>query len=151
MTTKKPGRPAYEADEKTRAQVKMLAAMGVPDYDIAKVIGVSSPTLRKHYMAELETGHIEANAQVAQSLFKQATNKDKPNVSAAIFWLKCRAEWREDGKVSIRARHRWRAIRFARNSLLSNHIFDVQREHDDQAHLVARRRHKSTDQFQQTQ
>jgi len=53
--------------------------------------------------------------------------------------------------VSIRARHRWRAIRFARNSLLSNHIFDVQREHDDQAHLVARRRHKSTDQFQQTQ
>jgi len=35
--------------------------------------------------------------------------------------------------------------------LLSNHIFDVQREHDDQAHLVARRRHKSTDQFQQTQ
>jgi len=55
------------------------------------------------------------------------------------------------GVVSIRARHRWRAIRFARNSLLSNHIFDVQREHDDQAHLVARRRHKSTDQFQQTQ
>ena len=54
-------------------------------------------------------------------------------------------------EVSIRARHRWRAIRFARNSLLSNHIFDVQREHDDQAHLVARRRHKSTDQFQQTQ
>lgn len=59
---------------------------------------------------------------------------------------------REDVQpVSIRARHRWRAIRFARNSLLSNHIFDVQREHDDQAHLVARRRHKSTDQFQQTQ
>ena len=26
MTQKKPGRPAYEPDEKTRAQVKMLAA-----------------------------------------------------------------------------------------------------------------------------
>jgi len=61
------------------------------------------------------------------------------------------AQGRGVGAVSIRARHRWRAIRFARNSLLSNHIFDVQREHDDQAHLVARRRHKSTDQFQQTQ
>lgn len=100
-TEPKPGRPAYEADEKTRAQVKMLAAMGIPDYDIAKVIGISRPTMRKYYMAELETGHIEANAQVAQSLFKQATNKDKPNVSAAIFWLKCRAEWREDGKEEM--------------------------------------------------
>lgn len=96
MKTKpKPGRPAYEADEKTRAQVKMLAAMGIPDYDIAKVIGISGPTMRKYYMAELETGHIEANAQVAQSLFKQATNKDKPNVVAAIFWLKARAGWRD--------------------------------------------------------
>lgn len=101
MTTKKPGRPAYEADEKTRAQVKMLAAMGIPDYDIAKVIGLSGPTMRKYYMAELETGHIEANAQVAQSLFKQATNKEKPNVSAAIFWLKCRAEWRETTAVEL--------------------------------------------------
>jgi hypothetical protein len=51
MTTKKPGRPAYEADDKTRAQVKMLAAMGIPDYDIAKVIGLSGPTMRKYYMA----------------------------------------------------------------------------------------------------
>lgn len=97
MTTK-PGRPAYKPDDKTRAQVKMLAAMGVPDYDIAKVVGVSGPTLRKHFMAELETGHITANAQVAQSLFNQATNKEKPNVAAAIFWLKCRAQWREDGQ-----------------------------------------------------
>ena len=99
--TAKTGRPAYSPDGKTRAQVKMLAAMGVPDYDIAKVVGVSGPTLRKHFMAELETGHIEANAQVAQSLFKQATNKDKPNVSAAIFWLKCRAEWRETQAVEL--------------------------------------------------
>ena len=45
------------------------------------------PDDAKYYMSELETGHIEANAQVAQSLFKRATNKDKPNVSAAIFWL----------------------------------------------------------------
>lgn len=96
--TAKPGRPAYKPDDKTRAQVKMLAAMGVPDYDIAKVVGVSGPTLRKHFMAELETGHITANAQVAQSLFNQATNKEKPNVAAAIFWLKCRAQWREDGR-----------------------------------------------------
>jgi hypothetical protein len=51
--------------------------------------------MRKYYTAELEIGHIESNAQVAQSLFKQATKLDKPNVAAAIFWLKCRAGWSE--------------------------------------------------------
>ena len=91
----KMGRPAYEPTERDRAQVKMLAAMGVPDYDIAKVMQMSGPTLRKHFFHELESGHIEANAQVAQSLYKMATDKDKPNVSAAIFWLKTRARWSE--------------------------------------------------------
>ena len=91
----KMGRPAYEPTERDRAQVKMLAAMGVPDYDIAKVMQLSGPTLRKYFFHELESGHIEANAQVAQSLYKMATDKDKPNVSAAIFWLKTRARWSE--------------------------------------------------------
>lgn len=50
-------------------------------------------------MTELEAGHVRANAQVAQSLFNQATNEVKPNVTAAIFWLKCRAGWREDGDM----------------------------------------------------
>jgi hypothetical protein len=91
----KGGRPPYEPTERDRAQVKMLAAMGVPDYDIAKVMQLSGPTLRKYFFHELESGHIEANAQVAQSLYKMATDKDKPNVSAAIFWLKTRARWSE--------------------------------------------------------
>lgn len=93
------GRKPYEPTEKDRLQVKMLSAMGIPDYDIAKVMQISPPTLRKYFFTELESGHIEANAQVAQSLFKQATDKDKPNVSAAIFWLKCRARWRENDEA----------------------------------------------------
>jgi len=92
----KGGRPPYEPTDKDRGQVKLMAAMGIPDYDIAKVMSLSGPTLRKYFWTELETGHIEANAKVAQSLFRQATNVEKPNVSAAIFWLKCRAGWRED-------------------------------------------------------
>jgi hypothetical protein len=96
MDKPKMGRKPYEPDETTRHQVKLLAGMGVPDYDIVKVIGISGPTMRKYYMPELELGHIMANAQVAESLFKQATNPEKPNTTAAIFWLKCRAGWRED-------------------------------------------------------
>lgn len=89
---------AHIPTEKERRQVKMLAAMGVPDYDIAKVIGLSQPTMRKYFWRELEIGHIEANAKVAESLFKQATG-EKPNVTAAIFWLKCRAGWKEDASA----------------------------------------------------
>ena len=99
MTEKrKPGRPEYEPTDKERGQVKMLSAMGIPDYDIAKVMQISGPTLRKYFFQELEVGQIESTAKVAQSLFKQATG-EKPNVTAAIFWLKCRAGWREDGEA----------------------------------------------------
>lgn len=90
------GRPQHKPDEKSRVQVKMLAAMGIGVDDIAKVVGVSAPTLRKHYEHEIEIGRIEANAKVAGSLFKAATANDKGSVAAAIFWLKTRAGWREE-------------------------------------------------------
>lgn len=75
----------------------MMSAMGIPDYDIAKVIGVSEPTMRKHFWQELEVGHIEANAKVASTLYRTATDPTHPkSVTAGIFWLKARAGWRED-------------------------------------------------------
>lgn len=89
------GRPAYTPTDKDRKQVKMLSGMGVPGVDIAALIEVSEPTMRKYYQHELDTGYVFANAQVAQSLFKQATDKDKPNVIAAIFWMKTRGGWKE--------------------------------------------------------
>lgn len=95
------GRPAYKPTEKDRAQVKMLSGMGVISEDIAAVIGISEPTMRKYFSAELKVGFIQANAQVAQSLYKQATDKDKPNVIAAIFWLKTRAGWKEAKDVEL--------------------------------------------------
>lgn len=100
-TKRAPGRPAYEPTDKERAQVKMLAAFGVTEADISKLVGISPPTLRKHFATELEMGHVEANAKVAQSLFKMATNPTKPNVAAAIFWLKVRAGWR-DGVAPVK-------------------------------------------------
>lgn len=90
-----PGRPAFEPTEKDRATAKMMAAFGIPQYDIAKVIGVSEPTLRKHFRDELEVAHIEATAKVAQNLFRKATGDGKEAVAAAIFWLRARGGWRD--------------------------------------------------------
>ena len=85
----------HKANDEHRKTVSMLSGLGVRDSDIAITLGITGPTLRKYYEQELAKGHAEANAKVAQSLFNMATNPDKPNVAAAIFWMKCRAGWRE--------------------------------------------------------
>jgi hypothetical protein len=70
--------------------------MGMPEADIATVVGISPKTLRKYYRVELDTGHLQANAKVAQALYNKALSKtDKSAVTAQIFWLKTRAGWRE--------------------------------------------------------
>lgn len=93
---KKTGRKAYTPTEKEAKQVRMLSGMGTRCADIARVLGISESTLRKYYADDLEIGYIQTNAKVAESLYRQATNEEKPNVAATIFWLKTRAGWKED-------------------------------------------------------
>ncbi len=69
-----------------------MAAYGIPELDIARVVEVDPKTLRKYYRDELDLGETKANAQVAGFLFNAAKNG---NVTAQIFWLKTRAKWRE--------------------------------------------------------
>jgi hypothetical protein len=84
-----------ERSQETADQVQMMAGFGLTELEISKVVGMSTPTLHKYYMAELENGHVVANMKVAQSLFRMATDPVKPNVAAAIFWAKARMRWRE--------------------------------------------------------
>jgi hypothetical protein len=72
-----------------------MAGYGVPEADIAGVIGVDPKTLRKYYRGELDHGHVKANAKVAENLFRKATGDGREAVIAAIFWMKTRAGWRE--------------------------------------------------------
>lgn len=87
-------RPPFQPTEDQRRLVRSLAAYGNTQEQIASVIGVSSRTLRKHFRLELDRAAVEVNSQVAQVLFKKAIAGD---TTAAIFWLKCRAGWRERG------------------------------------------------------
>ncbi len=90
------GRPEFEATDALRETVKRLVAYGVPQFDIAKIIGCSPPTLRKHFWQEIETSGVTANARVAGALFRTATQgKGREAVTAQMFWLKCRAGWRD--------------------------------------------------------
>jgi len=82
-----------------------MAAYGIPEWDIARVVGIDPKTLRKHYRDELDTGHVKATAKVAEFLFRRATTEGPQAVTAAIFWLKTRGGWREmpqDHHVQVR-------------------------------------------------
>ena len=89
------GRRAHRPDAIGCRQVEAMAAYGVPEADIARVLGIDPKTLRKHYREELDSGHVKANAKVAENLYRKATGEGREAVTAAIFWLKARAGWRE--------------------------------------------------------
>lgn len=92
-------KPPHQPTDQTRKTVRAMAGYGVPHEGIAAVIGIDAKTLRKWYRHELDTATVEANAKIAESLFKQAIDG---NTSAAIFWLKARAGWREKQEIDVR-------------------------------------------------
>jgi hypothetical protein len=92
------GRPPHLATDDTRNRVYILSTVGTRHEDIATVLSISHDTLVKYYKEELDKGRIEANASVAETLFKQAK---EGNTTAMIFWLKSRAKWKESTQHEI--------------------------------------------------
>jgi DNA-binding XRE family transcriptional regulator len=89
--------PKHQPTAEQRKTVKAMIGYGITQADIATVIGIDPKTLRLHYPEEIARGAVEANAQVAQSLFQAAT-KGK-NMTAAIWWSKTRMAWKETIRV----------------------------------------------------
>lgn len=91
----KGGRPAHEPTEATRKLCLTLSGYGVPQEEIGRQIGIHQETLRIHYRDELDSGVAQANARVAESLYKKAISDGPQAASSAMFWLKTRAGWKE--------------------------------------------------------
>jgi predicted ArsR family transcriptional regulator len=88
----------HKPDDESKRMVKTLSAVGIRYEDIAAKLEITDDTLRKHYRKELDEGRVEANAAIGQTLFQQAKNG---NTTAAIFWLKTRAQWRETDRIEV--------------------------------------------------
>jgi hypothetical protein len=86
-------RRLFQPSEQQRREVLALAGYGIAQHEIAGMMDIDPKTLRRAFRAELDTGAARANAAVAESLFYMATKGRVP--AAAIFWLKCRAGWKE--------------------------------------------------------
>lgn len=95
------GHPPFKPDQEQRMMVSVMSSCGFPHEAICQRIinprtgkPIDAKTLRRAFRAELDAGMATANAIVAQSLFKKATGSGAQSVTAAIFWLKCRAGWK---------------------------------------------------------
>ena len=84
--------------EKERLLVKTSAGLGLPQEQIASLIGVTAKTLAKHYRDELVIGKAEACSKVAESLFNKAVNGD---TTAMIWWTKAQMRWSETVKQEL--------------------------------------------------
>ena len=82
-------------DPVVTAKIEALAGYGLTGAEIAHVLGISEEALLAQNSGSLESGRIKSNARVAESLFRKATGEGYGAVTAAIFWLKTRARWKE--------------------------------------------------------
>ena len=91
--TGKTGRPEYVPSQKERETVKALAGMGNSTDDIAEFVGITAPTLRKHFYMELQQGRSQGRVRNTKRLQDMAA---KGNVTAMIWLDKTRYGIREN-------------------------------------------------------
>lgn len=116
MKQRKRGRPEGTGFKPSKEQQDLVrrAAAFLREEDIVKLVinpqtkdPISPVTLRKHFRNELDVGHVQANADVAGALFKNATTATDTYPggipTAQIFWLKTRGKghWKDKQTIEV--------------------------------------------------
>jgi DNA-binding XRE family transcriptional regulator len=81
--------------------VRSLSGLGITQDQICAILDISRNTLTKYYEDELKVGKAQANSKVAENLFRIATGSTHGSVTAAIFWLKCQAGWKDTNTIEV--------------------------------------------------
>lgn len=84
--------PSHKPTAENKEKVESYSAVGIPQEDIARVLGIDPKTLRLHYREELDTAATKANAAVGGRLYAKALDGD---TGSLIWWTKSRMGWRE--------------------------------------------------------
>lgn len=106
---KKPAPPSHDPTPVQRDHVEKLAQIGLPQSDIALVIGISESTLKRKYKTELAKGGANGKIGVLTTLHQQAMGRPaefdgngrtvraevKPNPIVGIFLGKTRCGLKE--------------------------------------------------------
>jgi hypothetical protein len=92
------GRPLHEPTDATKKQVEKWSGEGVSQDHIAIMLGISAPTLVKHYRFELDCGRAKAHCKMAGKAFSQAMSGD---TTLIIWWTKTQMRWKEDRGIEL--------------------------------------------------
>lgn len=103
-----PGRPPFIPTETEKNLVKLAVAIGFTKEQIGRLVrpgdgGVSGKTIQRHFAAELAMGREWATMAVANRLFATANSNLPAATTAAIFWLKAVAGWRDRDPIKASA------------------------------------------------
>jgi len=93
---------SHRPTDKTRQQAQSASGLGLPQDQIAALIGIAPDTLRKHYELELGLGKAQASAAVAKTLFNKATQGG--DTTAMIWWTKSQMRWSETVRQEVTGR-----------------------------------------------
>ena len=89
---------AHELTRLSRRLIKRMISAGLTVKSIAQVVELSEDTLTKYYRKELDTGLDESIALMERSLYRRGLKGD---TTAALFWLKARAGWRDRDAMNV--------------------------------------------------
>lgn len=97
------GRKDHKPSEVNQRLVVALKSCGVQQDTIAAIIGVSAPSLRKWYRAELDDGLARAVASAAANMFRLSLRQSHTGFCAARHVLNCHGGpmWRDVSKVEL--------------------------------------------------
>lgn len=92
---------AHKPNAKLRNAVEALACVGATHDRIAKYIGIDKVTMYKYYRKELDLGKDSMHAKAMGTLSTAIDEGGKTGVTAAMFWLKTQAGFRETNRKEI--------------------------------------------------
>lgn len=87
------GRPCWRPSRTTLLTVREHAAQGTRQVKIAKAMGVSKATLKRHCGDELQMGHLEHQANIANVAYQMAVSGNNPEMTR--YWLRRYAGWQK--------------------------------------------------------
>lgn len=93
--------PPFEPTDKQRGQVEAMIVCGIPQEDIAKAIGITRPTLNKHFKPELELGETKVKLNVGSFIVNSILGREggikdeRSRATLAIFFAKTRMDWKD--------------------------------------------------------
>jgi transposase len=92
-----PKKPIITWNQETSKRVETLSGVGLDAKQIANVEGMSRATIFRLYAKELSDGRDKAIANVSKKAYELAMSGKNP--AMLMFWLKCRAQWREVQRI----------------------------------------------------